>query len=90
METRRPARKRSGRQGQPDEEPKRKNYRLRQSKLDAARQALGTTTETETIERALDLAAFGERLASGTRRARGRPWANIVGEGAASGAGREE
>ena len=60
--------------------PKRKNYRLRQSKLDAARRVLGTTTETETIERALDLVVFGERLASGTARARGRAWTDVVGE----------
>jgi hypothetical protein len=60
--------------------PKRKNFRLQQSKLDAARRVLGTTTETETIERALDLVVFGERLASGTARARGRAWNDIVGE----------
>jgi hypothetical protein len=60
--------------------PKRKNYRLQQSKLDAARRVLGTTTETETIERALDLVVFGERLASGTGRARGRAWNDVVGE----------
>jgi hypothetical protein len=60
--------------------PKRKNYRLQQSKLDAARRVLGTTTETETIERALDLVVFGERLASGTTRARGRSWNDVVGE----------
>ena len=63
-----------------EEAPTRKNIRLRQSKLDAARKALGTTTETETIERALDLAAFGERLASGTRRARGRVWNDVASE----------
>ena len=60
--------------------PKRKNYRLRQSQLDAARRVLGTTTETETIERALDLVVFGERLASGTARARGRAWNDVAGE----------
>jgi hypothetical protein len=48
--------------------------------LDAARRVLGTTTETETIERALDLVVFGERLASGTARARGRVWNDVVGE----------
>lgn len=66
--------------GTREEAPRRKNYRLHQSKLDAARKALGTATETETIERALDLAAFGERLASGTRRARGRAWVDVFGE----------
>jgi hypothetical protein len=63
-----------------EEAPTRKNFRLRQSKLDAARKALGTDTETETVELALDLAAFGERLAAGTRRARGRPWTDVAGE----------
>jgi len=58
----------------------RKNYRLPQSKLDAARRVLGTKTETETIERALDLVVFGERLSSGTARARGRAWNDVVGE----------
>lgn len=67
--------KRSGR-----EVPKRKNYRLHQSKLDRARRVLGTSTETETIEQALDLVAFGERLAEGTRRMRGRAWSDLVGE----------
>lgn len=60
--------------------PKRKNYRLQQSKLDAARRVLGTTTETETIECALALVVFGERLASGTMRARGRAWNDVGGE----------
>jgi hypothetical protein len=69
------------------EEPlKRKNFRLHQSKLDVARKVLGTQTETETIERALDLVAFGERLALGTMRARGRPWNDIFGEMQESGA----
>ena len=52
----------------------RKNYRLTQSKLDVAQRVLGTRTETETIEQALDLVAFGELLARGTERALGRPW----------------
>lgn len=56
------------------EVPKRKNYRLHQSKLDAAREVLGTRTETETIETALALVTLGKRLADGTRRALGRPW----------------
>lgn len=52
----------------------RKNFRLSQAKLDVAQDLLGTRTETETIETALDLVALGARLAEGTRRARGRPW----------------
>ena len=35
----------------------RKNYRLDVRKLERARRALGTATETETIHRALDLVA---------------------------------
>lgn len=58
----------------------RKNFRLPQEKIDAARRILGTRTETETVERALDLVTFGERLASGTERARGRAWNDIFGE----------
>lgn len=74
-----------GQHTQLEEAPKRKNYRLRQSKLDAAKQALGTSTETDTIERALDLVTLGERLAAGTERARGRPWNDVFGELEASG-----
>jgi hypothetical protein len=66
--------------GARDETPKRKNYRLHQSKLDAAREVLGTETETETIERALDFVVFGERLGMATERARGRPWNDVFGE----------
>lgn len=59
---------------------KRKNFRLPQSKLDAARRILGTKTETETVERALDLVTFGERLARGTESSRGRSWSDVFGE----------
>ena len=45
---------------------------LRQSKIDRAREILGTRTETETIEQALDLVAFGERLGRGVDRMKGR------------------
>jgi hypothetical protein len=69
---------------------RRKNYRLHQSKLDAARRVLGTKTETETIERALDLVAFGERLASGTERARGRAWQDVFGEAEEARSGSEQ
>ena len=58
----------------------RKNFRLPQSKIDAAQRALGTKTETETVELSLDLVAFGERLAAGTERARGRPWTYVFSE----------
>jgi hypothetical protein len=80
MATVRPPNKAKGPRHRGDEGPTRKNYRLRQSKLDAAQKLLGTRTETETIERALDLVVFAERLSAGTRRARGRPWHDVVGE----------
>lgn len=43
----------------------RKNVAMDQGKLDAARRALGVTTETEAIDRALDFVAFHEELARG-------------------------
>ena len=49
----------------------RKNYRLTQAKLDRARQLLGTDTETETIEQALDLVAFRLEVIEGVRRLAG-------------------
>ena len=57
----------------------RKNVRLSQDKLTRAQRLLGAATETETIERALDLVAFrhevtaGVRRLSGTRRLRPLP-----------------
>lgn len=77
-------------QGRREETPKRKNFRLHQSKLDTAQRLLGTKTETETIERALDLVAVGERLAAATQRARGRPWNDVGGEMEAFGPDTEE
>lgn len=49
----------------------RKNLRLNQAKLDRARRILGTATETETVEQALDLVAFHEEASSGVRRLAG-------------------
>lgn len=46
----------------------RKNYRLDIVKLERARRALGTTTETETIHRALDLVADEAALVEAFRR----------------------
>ncbi len=73
-----------------DEAPVRKNYRLHQSKIDVAQRLLGTKTETETIERALEMVGFGARLAAGTERARGRAWSDVVGEMGRSAAQVEE
>jgi hypothetical protein len=63
-----------------DEAAARKNYRLHQSKIDRARKILGTTTETETIERALDLVAFGEELRAGVDAMRGTNLVDVFGE----------
>jgi hypothetical protein len=49
----------------------RKNLRLSQTKLDRAKRILGTSTETETVERALDLVAFREEVLAGVRRLAG-------------------
>lgn len=49
----------------------RKNLRLTQAKLDRAKDLLGTDTETETVEQALDLVAFREEVISGVRRLAG-------------------
>jgi hypothetical protein len=43
----------------------RKNLRLSQTKIDRAKRILGTKTETETIEQALDLVAFRDEVVSG-------------------------
>jgi hypothetical protein len=64
-----------------EEPPTRKNFRLHQSKIDRARKILGASTETETIEQALNLVAFGERLVTGVDRMRGRGVADINGNG---------
>ena len=55
----------------------RKNFRLHQAKIDRARQILGTTTETETIEQALELVAFGDRLLAGVDRMRGKGLSDV-------------
>jgi hypothetical protein len=63
-----------------DEKVARKNYRLHQSKIDAARAVLGTSTETETIEAALELVVFRKELADGVRAMRGTNLVNLFGE----------
>ena len=44
-----------------------RTYRLPLAKLSAAKRALGTTTSTEAIEKALDLAVFQRELIAGNR-----------------------
>lgn len=50
----------------------RKNIRLTQAKIDKAKRILGTTTETETIEQALDLVAFRKEVLEGIDRIAGK------------------
>lgn len=45
----------------------RKNMRLNQDVLDRARKVLGTRTETETVEQALQLVAFRQEVVDGIR-----------------------
>lgn len=49
----------------------RKNMRLDQAKLDRAKRILGTKTETETVNQALDLIAFRQEVLDGVRRMAG-------------------
>jgi hypothetical protein len=53
--------------------PVRKNFRLDQAQLDAAREALGARTETEAIETALDLVLFRQELVDGVDALVGTP-----------------
>ncbi len=55
----------------------RKNFRLSQAKIDRAKRVLGTRTDTETIEAALDLATFGARLAEGIESMKGFRWRRL-------------
>lgn len=64
----------------PNEPARKKNVRLHQSKIDAARAILGTTTETETIEAALDLVVFRSELVEGVRAMRGANLVNLFDE----------
>lgn len=62
----------------------RKNLRLTQAKVDRAKRILGTATETETIEQALDLVAFRQDVINGVRRLAGsRSMGDVLGDGAA-------
>jgi hypothetical protein len=49
----------------------RKNMRLRQGLIDRARKILGTQSETETVEQALELVAFRKEVTEGIRRMAG-------------------
>lgn len=69
-----------GRTGVPGEVPRKKNLRLLQSKIDAAKAVLGTKTETETIEAALDVIVFRGELTAGVRAMRGAKLVDAFGE----------
>lgn len=49
----------------------RKNMRLRQDLIDRARKVLGTSTETETVEQALELVTFRKEVTEGLARVAG-------------------
>jgi hypothetical protein len=49
------------------EGPRRKSYRLHQSKIDRVREILQTETETAAIETALDLVILRDELVRGVR-----------------------
>lgn len=53
----------------------RKNLRLTQEKIDRAKHILGTATETETVEQALDLVAFRAEVLEGIEKLAG---SNVV------------
>lgn len=50
----------------------RKNVQVDQQKLDAARKVLGTATETDTIDAALDAITFRHGVIAGIRRLRAK------------------
>jgi hypothetical protein len=72
MPSRQPAPSRTTLTPRRGHERRRKNVRIDQRKLDAARRILRTTTETETIEQALDLVVLQERAGAGMARMVGR------------------
>lgn len=67
----------AGRSTHAAEVPRKKNMRLHQSKIDAAKSVLGTKTETETVEAALDLIVFRDELMAGVRAMRGADLVNL-------------
>jgi hypothetical protein len=49
----------------------RKNMRLRQDLIDRAKRIPGASTETETVEQSLEVAAFRKEVSEGIRRIAG-------------------
>lgn len=59
----------------------RKNLRIDQAKLNRAKRILGTRTETETVEQALDLVAFRQEAIEGVLRMAGSgSFRDVLGE----------
>lgn len=62
----------------------RKNYRLDPTLIARAQAILGTATETETIEQALDMVAFRQEVLDGVRAVAGaRLWTDVFQDGTA-------
>jgi hypothetical protein len=67
---------------EPVEALRKKNFRLRQSEIDRAMQILGTRTETETIEQALQMIAFQQEMLDAVDAMYGAGIVNVFDEGA--------
>jgi hypothetical protein len=61
------------------EKPTRKNHYLYQSKIDMVKEILGAKTETEALDRALDLLIYGEAVARGTEAMAGEEYVDLLG-----------
>jgi len=55
----------------PPDRPVRRSLRLSRANLDRARQILGTKTDAETVDAALDLVVFRDEVTKGVRRIAG-------------------
>lgn len=61
------------------EKPIRKNYYLYQSKIDFAKEILGTRSETAAVDAVLDMFIYGEALAQGTEEMVGEEYHDLLG-----------
>jgi hypothetical protein len=61
------------------EAPVRKNHYLYQWKIDMAKEILGTKTESEALDGALDMLIYGEALARGTEQMAGEEYHDVLG-----------
>jgi hypothetical protein len=67
-----PSRKRRGRPASTRPEMRRKNLNIDQAKLDRLLSLMGSGTETDVVDRALDLLLFQEEAMAGLRQLAGR------------------